>query len=232
MTAAVVTRELTVVRDGRTALHGVSLRAEAGERVFLLGPNGAGKTTLLLALVGALPFEGTVEVGGVTLGPRTVDRIRQDVGFVFADPADQLFTDEVRREVAFGPESRRLDGGEVRERVDVALRAVCAEHLSGRSPAALSLGEQRRVALAAALAVRPSLLLLDEPTAALDPRARRTLLGVMETLDATLVVATHDLDAALALGGRVVLLRDGKVTSDGPAAAVLRDAALLDAAGL
>ena len=100
---------LTVSRDGRAALAGVSLRIEEGERVFLLGPNGAGKTTLLHALVGAVPFEGKVRIGGTEVGPRTLAEVRRRVGFVFADPGDQLFTDEVYREVAFGPEARGLD---------------------------------------------------------------------------------------------------------------------------
>jgi cobalt/nickel transport system ATP-binding protein len=218
--------------DRRVAIEHVSLAVPAGERVFLLGPNGAGKTSLLLALVGAVPFEGRITVGGTAVARETLDDVRRRVGFVFADPSDQFFLDEVWEEVAFGPRDRGLDAKAVERRVDSALAAVGLSGHLGRSPLALSLGEQRRLAIATALALEPEVLLLDEPTASLDPRARRVVLDVLRGLSATLIVATHDLDAALALGGRAVLVQGGSVVGDGRTADLLVDEAALEAAGL
>jgi cobalt/nickel transport system ATP-binding protein len=234
--ASIELHQVRVFRDGRgprrVAVEATTLRISKGERVFLLGPNGAGKTSLLLALVGAVPFEGTITIGGTALGPRTLTAIRRRVGLVFADPSDQLFLDEVSEEVAFGPRERGLDEPSVEERVLGALSAVGMDGYRGRAPLELSLGEQRRLAIATALATEPEALLLDEPTAALDPRARRALIALMSKLVATVVVATHDLDLALELGGRAVLIDEGRVVRDGPTSELLVDEALLDAAGL
>lgn len=208
----------------------VTISVKPGERVFLLGPNGAGKTSLLLAIVGAVPFEGRISVGSTVVEQHVIDTVRSRVAFVFADPSDQLFTDEVREEVRFGPRTQKLP--DVEGRVTRALRAVDLEAYAGRAPSHLSLGEQRRLAIATALAVDPELLLLDEPTAALDPRARRRVLDGIGGLAATVVLATHDLDAARQLGGRVVLLNGGHAIADGPCEGILSDERLLDEAGL
>lgn len=208
----------------------VTLRIQPGERVFLLGPNGAGKTSLLLAIVGAVPFDGGIALGNIEVTKGTLDRVRKHIGFVFADPSDQLFLDEVREEVAFGPHERGL--ADIDRRVVEALQAVSLEHCVGRSPRDLSLGEQRRLAIATALALSPDVFLLDEPTAALDPRGRQRVLEVIEGLPATIVIATHDLEAARQIGGRAVLLRHGRVIADGTCSEVLSDEGLLDRAGL
>ncbi len=230
LSAARVWRE--DAEGGRIVLDGLDLRVEARERVAIVGPNGAGKTTLLLALVGATPFEGKIVVCGRTLDRTTLDAVRATVGLVFADPGDQLFADEVWKEVAFGPEQRGLPEADVRTRTDEALAAVDLGAAVGRHPDELSLGERRRLAIATMLALRPEVLLVDEPTASLDPRARRRILAVLRDLDATVVVATHDLDAALELDARVVMLHGGHVVADGPAARLLGDDAALDRAGL
>lgn len=218
--------------EGAAVVRALTLEVREGERVFLLGPNGAGKTSLLLALVGAARFSGAIRVGGVALAPDTVDAVRRRVGFVFADPRDQFFLTRVEDEVAFGARERGLGQPEVEARVQRALAAMGLEAHRRRAPDALSLGEQRRLAIATMLAVEPDVLLLDEPTASLDPRARRRILEVVAALSATVVVATHDLDAALELGGRVVLLDQGVVVADGDAKVLLRDGPLLEAAGL
>jgi cobalt/nickel transport system ATP-binding protein len=218
--------------DGGHVVRGVTLNIAAGERVFLLGPNGAGKTSLLLAMVGAARHAGRVRFGDVELGPKTLDAVRRSVGLVFADPRDQFFLNRVEDEVAFAPRERGLPEASVTERVAQALAAMDLGGYRDRAPDTLSLGEQRRLAIATMLAGRPDVLLLDEPTASLDPRARRRILDVIAGLSATIVVATHDLDAAFDLGGRVVLLDQGRVVADGDARALLVDAPMLEAAGL
>jgi cobalt/nickel transport system ATP-binding protein len=228
--------DVTVWRDNRQGarrvVEHITLRVAAGERVALAGPNGAGKTSLLLALVGALPFEGTIVVGAHTLDRSSLAAVRRSVGFVFADPADQLFCASVEEEVAFGPQQQGLTPSEVAARVEPALRAVDLTDLKTRVPSELSLGEQRRLAFATVLACEPAAILLDEPTASLDPRARRGLLDLVARSDATMIFATHDLDAALELDARAVLLSEGRIVADGPAERLLSDEALLDAAGL
>jgi cobalt/nickel transport system ATP-binding protein len=158
--------------------------------------------------------------------------IRRQVGFVFADPGDQLFCATVTEEVAFGPRQRGLSDAEVSERVRSALDAVGLVSFEARAPSELSLGEQRRLAVATVLACEPAAVLLDEPTAGLDPRARSLLLDVVARTSATVVLATHDLDAALELSARTVLLDRGRLVADGTAERLLRDQSLLESAGL
>ena len=155
--------------DGQVALAGVDLHIEHGERVALLGPNGAGKTTLVFHLNGLLRGEGELEVAGVELTDKTVREVRSRVGIVFQDPDDQLFMPTVREDVAFGPLNLGLDRDAALDRVDEALATVRMQHVAERSPHQLSMGERRRVAIATVLAMRPDLLVLDEPSANLDP---------------------------------------------------------------
>lgn len=201
--------------DDRAVIRDLSLSVRAGERVILAGPNGAGKTSLLLAIVGALPFEGRITLGDLPVRRDTLKSIRASLGFVFAEPADQLFCETVFDEVAFGLRSRGLDAPSVDAEVERALGSVGLGHLADRVPRELSLGEQRRLALAAACVTRPALVLCDEPTATLDARARRAVLATLEGLEAAIVMATHDLDAALTLGGKTLLLDQGAVVAEG-----------------
>ena len=216
--------------DGRAALAGVDLRIERGERVALLGPNGAGKTTLALHLNGVLAATaGTIEVGGLAVHRRSLREIRRRVGLVFQDPDDQLFMPTVTRDVAFGPANFGLRGAELDRRVAEALSAVgMAEHAS-RSPLHLSGGQRRRVALATVLACAPELLVLDEPSANLEPVARRELAETLASLDTTMLVITHDLPYAAQLCPRSVIMDRGAVVADGPTLDLLADAALLAA---
>jgi cobalt/nickel transport system ATP-binding protein len=214
------------------ALRGVDLDLAEGEKVALLGPNGAGKSTLMLHLNGLLRGEGTVRVGDVEVRPETLATVRAKVGLVFQDADDQLFCPTVFDDVAFGPLYMGLDEAAVRERVGKALEAVGMGGAGGRVPYQLSGGEKKRVSIATVLSMEPSILVLDEPTAGLDPRGRRELMELLRSLPQTMLVATHDLDMARDLCTRVVVLDAGQVVADGPAAEVLADVALLEAHGL
>ncbi len=229
--ASLLVRDLAFAYpDGHQALYGVNLRVAPGERVALLGPNGSGKTTLVLHLNGILAAgHGTVEVAGLAVSKATVHEIRRRVGVVFQDPDDQLFMPTVRDDVAFGPANFGVRGAELERRIDTALAAVdMAEHRD-RSPLHLSGGQQRRVALATVLACDPEILVLDEPSANLDPVARRELAEVLLRLDRTMLMVTHDLPYALQLCPRSVVLDDGVVVADGPTRELLADTELLRA---
>jgi cobalt transport protein ATP-binding subunit len=220
---------------GREALSGVDLRIAAGERVALIGPNGAGKTTLALHLNGVhRPAAGRVVIGDIVLDGRRPDRadlreVRRRVGIVFQDPDDQLFMPTVRDDVAFGPRNLGLGDDEVGERVAEALAVVSMSDRADRAPHHLSYGERRRAAVATVLAMRPELLVLDEPTANLDPASRRSLVELLGRLDVAMVVITHDLPFALEVCPRSVLLDQGVVAADQPTEQLLGDADLLGA---
>ncbi|MCX8006691.1 MAG: energy-coupling factor ABC transporter ATP-binding protein [Coriobacteriia bacterium] len=219
--------------DGTQALREVDLAIRAGERVALLGPNGAGKSTLMLHANGVLRAStGTVAVAGVPVTDATVCDARRRVGLVFQDPDDQLFMTSVFEDVAFGPLMAGLDAHEVEHRVHEALHAVGLADLASKSSHRLSFGQKKRVALATVLSMRPDVLVLDEPTSNLDPRSRRQMLDLLTSLDATLLVATHDMDLAWDLADRAVIIDDGRVAADGPAREVLTDRALLEGHGL
>lgn len=218
--------------DGTPALREVSFALQAGETVGLIGPNGAGKSTLLLHLNGLLQGPGEVWVGGLSLRNGSLREIRRRVGLVFQDPDDQLFMPSVREDVAFGPLNLGLPQEEIEARVARALEQVGMGGAAHRSPHHLSFGERKRVALATVLAMEPDVLLLDEPTANLDPRARRQLLNLLPTLPQTKLLATHDLEAVVELCGRVLLLDQGQLFADGAPQEILRDALLLEAHGL
>ncbi|MEW6578623.1 MAG: ABC transporter ATP-binding protein [Chloroflexota bacterium] len=220
--------------DGQCALSGVTLRVEAGERVALVGPNGAGKSTLLLHLNGILrATEGTIRTGGLALTDRTLGQIRVMVGLVFQNPDDQLFSPRVFEDVAFGPLHMGLPEDEVRERVQGALAAVGMSAYAGRVSYHLSLGEKKRIALATVLSMSPRILALDEPTAGLDPRARRSLIKLLQGLDGqTLLIASHDMRLVRDLCTRMVVLDGGAVVADGPTEVLIHDSSLLEQHGL
>lgn len=218
--------------DGHQALRDVSLSVRAGERVALVGPNGAGKSTLLLHLNGILRGNGAVRVMGYEVVEPHLARIRALVGMVFQDADDQLFSPTVFDDVAFGPLYAGLSKEEVRQRVAWALAQVGMEEYAGRVSHHLSLGEKKRVAIATVLAMQPALLVLDEPTGGLDPRARRRLIELLRSLPQTMIAATHDLRFVEEIFPRTVILDSGKVVADGPTATLLADTQLLEAHGL
>jgi cobalt/nickel transport system ATP-binding protein len=219
---------------GPLALDGVTFAVQPGESIGLVGPNGAGKTTLFLCLTGVLsPQSGSVQVCGLEVrDPAQRRRLPERVGIVFQNSDDQLFSSTVRDDVAFGPLNLGLDASEVQRRVSEALGRVGMAGQEGRVPFHLSGGEKRRVALAGVLAMRPEVLLLDEPSMFLDPRGRRELIGLLNGLGGTKLIASHDLEMILATCSRVLVLDGGKVTADGAARAVLADAAVMEAHGL
>jgi cobalt/nickel transport system ATP-binding protein len=240
VTAAVELRGLSFHFDDATpALVDVSFSVAAGERVAILGANGAGKSTVLLHLAGILPDHdgsghgtGEVAIFGERLGPATVDAARKHVGLLFQDPDDQLFCPTVGEDVAFGPKQLGLSGDALGERVASSLAKVGLAGFERRLPHKLSGGEKKRVGLAGLMAYGPRILAFDEPTSGLDPRARRQLLDVLSGLDATQIVATHDLALAAELCPRTLLLDAGRVIADGPTRELLRDDARMQAHGL
>ncbi len=216
--------------DGHQALYGIDLRVAPGERVALLGPNGAGKTTLVLHLNGVLTAgAGRISVAGLPVSKATLREVRRRVGIVFQDPDDQLFMPTVGEDVAFGPANFGLSGDVLDARVRSALDAVGMTAHLHRSPMHLSGGQRRRVALATVLACDPEILVLDEPSANLEPVARRELAEVLLALDRTMLMVTHDLPYALQLCPRSVLIDDGVIVADGPTRELLADSALLAA---
>jgi cobalt/nickel transport system ATP-binding protein len=216
--------------DGRFALDGVTFNVEQGERVAVLGPNGAGKTTLMLHLNGIhSPTGGTISIGGLPLTKPNLQELRRRVGIVFQDPDDQLFMPTVGLDVAFGPSNLGLRGDDLDERVSEALDAVGMSAHRNRAPHHLSFGERRRVALATVLAMRPEVLVLDEPSSNLDPASRRELAEILDGLTATLLLVTHDLPYALQLCPRSLVLDNGCIAMDAPTRQLLADDDLLAA---
>jgi cobalt/nickel transport system ATP-binding protein len=219
--------------DGREALNGVSFRIVHGESVGIVGANGAGKTTLLMHLVGAyFPCRGEVIVGEVPVVKKTLPLIRQKIGMLFQNPDDQLFMTTVYDDVAFGPRNYKLDEQEVEKRVAQAIETVGIEHLRDRAPYKLSGGEKRVAAIATVLSMIPDILVMDEPSSALDPKSRRRLINLLKGFSHTKIIATHDLDLVFELCERTIVMKGGKVVSDGPTADILTDVELMEHSGL
>ena len=218
--------------DGHPALEHVSLKIEPCEKVALVGPNGAGKSTLILHLNGILLGEGVVQVCSLPVEKANLARIRGMVGLVFQNPDDQLFSPTVYDDVAFGPLYQGLPDAEVRQRVQEALAAVGMQDYAGRVSHHLSMGEKKRIAIATVLSMQPEVLVLDEPTAGLDPRARRGLIRLLDELPLTMLVSTHDLHMVKELFTRMVIMDNGCIVADGMTDELLNDEALLSAHGL
>ena len=219
--------------DGNQALFGVNLTVGQGERVALLGPNGAGKTTLVMHMNGIHPAaHGEVRVAGQLVDASdkaNLRSIRSQVGIVFQDPDDQLFMPTVGEDVAFGPYNMGLRGDELEKVVIEALELVGMVEFKNRPPHHLSFGQRRRVAVATVLAMKPEILVLDEPSSNLDPASRRELADILRSLAITIVMVTHDLPYALELCERSVILSGGIIVADNQTRKILGDKELLQA---
>lgn len=219
--------------DGRQAIRGISLYISHGETIGLVGANGAGKSTLLQLLLGLLfPTKGEISVGGTPVSPKTLSLIRQRVGYTFQNSDEQLFMNTVYDDVAFGPRNYGLSEDIVDVRVKMALERVGATHLIDRAPYKLSGGEKKLAAMASVISMEPDVLVMDEPTAALDPKARRRTINILKEFTHTKIIATHDLDMVLDVCDRIVILSEGRILVDGKALDILKNVEILEEAGL
>lgn len=218
--------------DGTAALRQVSLHIQPGEKAALVGPNGAGKSTLILHLNGILTGKGEVRVAGLPVTKPNLGKVRARVGLVFQNPDDQLFSPTVYEDVAFGPLYQGLPLDEVRQRVSEALAVVGMQDYERRISHHLSTGEKKRIAIATVLSMEPEVLVLDEPTAGLDPRARRSLINLLHELPITMLVSSHDMHMVKEIFPRMIIMDEGRVVADGPTSVLMEDEELLFAHGL
>jgi len=219
--------------DGNKALKNISFLITHGESVAFVGANGAGKSTLLMHLNGhLLPAGGSLRIGDFPLRKETIHNIRRSVGMVFQDSDDQLFMPTVYDDVAFGPLNMGLPSETVRERVRETLETVGILHLINRPTHRLSGGEKRSAAIATVLSMSPDILVMDEPTSNLDPKARRRLIELLKSFKHTKIIATHDLDMALDLCERTIIIKEGEVVADGKSVDILNNGALLSESNL
>lgn len=209
--------------DGRVALSDINLSVAPGERLVIVGPNGAGKSTLLMTLNGLCKPTGKLTVSGLPLVKANLPEIRRLVGLVFQDPDDQLFMPTVFEDVAFGPVNMGLNEHEVVHAVEYALALVGMQDFAERLSHHLSFGEKKLVSMASVLAMDPKILVMDEPTANLDPRAKRHLVAILKELPQTLVVSTHDMNVAYELADRVAVVYKSRLVALGPAGEILTD---------
>ena len=214
--------------DGHQAIRDINLKIEEGESIALVGANGAGKSSLFKLIIGISEIkEGSIKVEELAVGKKTLKDIRRKVGMVFQNPDDQLFMTKVYDDIAFGPRNELLTEEEVEERVVNALEQLGITHLRDRMPHRLSGGEKRVIAIASVLAMNPRVILFDEPTSFLDPQARRNVINTLDSLKMTKIIATHDLDMALDICDRVIILHHGSVFADGTVKDILLDENLL-----
>lgn len=219
--------------DGKAAVNNISFTINSGESVGIIGANGAGKSTLLMLLLGIFfPDKGEILVDDVPVTKKTLEVIRKTLGMVFQDPDDQLFMTTVYDDVAFGPRNYKLSEIEVKERVEKALELVGILHLKDRAPFKLSGGEKRAAAIASVLSMQPEVLIMDEPTAALDPKARRRVIALLKSFQHTKIITSHDLDMVLETCERVIVMKEGKIVADEKTKDILCNIELLDSCGL
>ncbi|WP_373482521.1 energy-coupling factor ABC transporter ATP-binding protein [Acetobacterium sp.] len=214
--------------DGHQAIRDINLKIKEGESIALVGANGAGKSSLFKLIIGISDIkEGSIKVEDLPVEKKTLKDIRRKVGMVFQNPDDQLFMTKVYDDIAFGPRNELLDEHVVEERVVNALEQLGITHLRDRMPHRLSGGEKRVIAIASVLAMNPRVILFDEPTSFLDPQARRNVINTLDSLKMTKIIATHDLDMALDICDRVIILHHGSVFADGTVKDILLDEELL-----
>lgn len=217
---------------GVPAVHDLRFTIHDGESVGLIGANGAGKSTLMQLLLGLLAGEGAITVDSLAVGKKNLAAIRQKIGFVLQDADNQMFMPTVLDDMVFGPMNYGLSRAAAEQRAEETLAELHMEYLRDRHNHKMSGGEKRMAAVATILAMQPQMLLMDEPSTALDPRNRRTLIRVLRQRPETKLIASHDLDLVLETCSRVLLLAGGRLAADGAAGEILRDRALLEENGL
>lgn len=218
--------------DGTKAVDHVSFQIPKGEHLALIGANGAGKSSLILSLVGVIESQGTIQVDDVLLSPKTISDIRKKIGIVFQNPDDQLFLPTIYDDIAFGPRNLGVDEETIKYRVNDRLNLLGISHLKDKSALKMSGGEKRLAAMATILAMKPSVMVLDEPTAFLDPKARRNLINILKSLPHTMMIATHDLTFAKEVCPNCVIMKKGKVFAQGKSEELLYDVQLMDEGGV
>lgn len=218
--------------DGTKAINNLSLNVKSGEKLALIGANGAGKSTLMLAIEGILDSTGEIKIDDLVVDSKNIVKVRQQVGMLFQNPDDQLFMATIYDDIAFGPRNAGLDEESVKYRVEDRLKLLNIEHLKDKTALKLSGGEKRMAALATVLAMKPSVMLLDEPTAFLDPKARRNLVNVLNSLPHTMLIATHDLTFAKEVCREAVVIKDGNFFAKGNCDEILYNQELMDEGGI
>ena len=214
-------------------LRDVTFSAHEHESIGLIGANGVGKSTLLKLLVGLnLGYEGTISVEGMKVEKQILPKIRERIGYVFQESDSQLFMSTAYEDIAFGPRNYGLSEPEVQERVENALSMIHIEHLKNKQIYKMSGGEKKMVSIATILAMTPDIILMDEPSIALDPRNRRYLIQILNQFHHLKIIASHDLDMILDTCSRVILMAGGTIIRDGKAEEILSDKELLEANGL
>lgn len=219
--------------DGHKAIDDISFEIQKGESVGLIGHNGAGKSTLLSLLVGLNDLkDGQIKIFDDILNKKSLINIRKQIGFLFQEPDDQLFMTTVYDDVAFGPMNYGFSEEEIDKKVQDALKTVGIYHLKDKAPYKLSGGEKRLASIASILSLEPQILLMDEPTTALDPKSRRRFINIINNLPQTKLIASHDIDMILETCSRVLVMRKGKIIKDGKTEEILHDKQLLESCDL
>lgn len=218
--------------DKTVALKDITLNIKDGENVAVIGANGAGKTSLIMACVGIIPSTGLLTVNNIALTKKTIKEVRSAIGVVFQNPDDQLFMPTIYDDVAFGLRNAGLDEITVKERTDKCFALLNIEHLKNKTPLKLSGGEKRMAALATVIAMNPAIMVLDEPTAFLDPKARRSLINTLHSLPHTKLIATHDLTFAAETCERSILIKNGTIFADGASSELLYNKKLMEDCGV
>ncbi len=217
---------------GHSALNNINLTIYERQKIALAGRNGAGKSTLLLAIGAFIPFSGKIKISSVESNQQNIRKIRQQIGFVFQNPDHQLFMPTVEEDVAFGPLNMNLTPSQIDERVKDALNLTDTLHLRNRSSHHLSIGEKHRVAIATVLSMNPNILILDEPSASLDPACRRKTINLLKSMNKTMIIAGHDLPLLMEICDRAIILDKGSIVVDGKPTDIFTDKKIMQSVGL
>lgn len=216
-------------RDGQKALRNINLKINKNETIAIVGANGAGKSTLIKLLVGILkPEYGEIVIDDLKINKSNLKEIRKRVGVVFQNSDNMLFMNKVYDDIAFGPRNYNLQEDKIKEKVNEVMKNLNIEYLKDRTPNNLSSGEKRKVSIASVLAMNPSYIIFDEPTSFLDPKGRRILISVLQNLETTKIIATHDLEMVMKICSRVIVIKNGEIMGDGNPNEILNNFDLLN----